>query len=91
MILKVYKSGENLQLIPTYLMVGWKKMIHNFLFFSYESSESRTYMVFKQEKFLISKYHVPAIIEEGKAMSKKIQTKIDQSIKDDEKKSKDEL
>jgi hypothetical protein len=91
MILKVYKSGDNLELIPTYLMVGWEKKIYNWLFFSYESSESRTYMVFKQHKYYISKFDVPAIIEQVKAMSKKIPTKINQSIKHDEKKRKNEL
>jgi hypothetical protein len=48
-------------------------------------------MVFKQDKYYISKFDVPVIIEEAKAMSMKIPTKIDQSMKDGEMKRKDEL
>ncbi len=63
-------------------MIRWKKKIYKFLFFSYES-ESRAYIVLKQSKYFITKYDVPAIIEQVKAMSKKISTKKDQSKRDE--------
>jgi hypothetical protein len=68
-VLKVFRSGENLELTPCYMSVKGGKTEARVLLFQVAESESS--MTYKQQKFILSKYEIQAIINGLKEESKR--------------------
>jgi hypothetical protein len=61
-VLKIFKSGENLEIIPCYMSVRGKKAGKKVLFLaSWEETEA--IMTYKQTKFILTKFDITAIIK----------------------------
>jgi hypothetical protein len=60
-VLKVFRASDNLEIIPCYMSVRGKKKEQRVLFVNW--SESESYMEYKQQKFVMSKFEIKEIIE----------------------------
>jgi hypothetical protein len=61
-VMKIFKSGVELQIIPTYMSVKGRKDSERILFIQNTSSESELQL--KSEKFILTKYDIKEIISE---------------------------
>jgi hypothetical protein len=60
-ILKIFKSSTQLEIIPTYMSVQGKKEETRFLFFN--NSYSQSILELKSEKFILTEYDIKNIID----------------------------
>ncbi len=60
-VLKEFRARNNLEIIPCYMSVRGKKKEQRVIFVNW--SESESYMEYKQQKFVMSKFQIKQIIE----------------------------
>lgn len=67
-VLKIFRSGDNLEIIPTYMHVKGRMKESRFLIFS--DSESEASIEYMHEKYILSQFDIKEIIENEKRKSK---------------------